>query len=65
MFISRSEQSILVIMISLVPLIAVSWYPGWEEVETHGGNGRKWESERGGGGESVEKCCFCFQNDLK
>ena len=66
-----------------VPLIAVSWYPGKEEVETQGGNGRKWESERGreregeregereserereGKRESVEKCCFCLQNDLK
>ena len=41
------------------------------EVETQVGNGRKWESERergierGGGRESVEKCCFCLQNDLK
>ena len=44
-----------------VHLIVVSWYPGYEEVETQGGNGRKWERER----ESVEKCCFCLQNDLK
>ena len=32
-------------------------------------NGRKWESEKGrereGERESVEKCCFCLQNDLK
>ena len=26
-----------------VPLIARSWDPGSEEVETQGGNGRKWE----------------------
>ena len=26
-----------------VPLIAQSWDPGSEEVETQGGNGRKWE----------------------
>ena len=34
------------------------------EVETQdetGGNGRAREKER----ESVEKCCFCLQNDLK
>ena len=35
-----------------VPLIAQSWDPGSEEVETQGGNGRKWERgrerERGG-----------------
>ena len=30
-----------------VPLIGRSWDPGSEEVETQGGNGRKWESERG------------------
>ena len=30
-----------------VPLIAQSWDPGSEEVETQEGNGRKWESERG------------------
>ena len=29
-----------------VPLIAVSWYPGKEEVETQGGNGRAIEGER-------------------
>ena len=28
---------------SRVPLIAQSWNPGLEEVETQGGNGRKWE----------------------
>ena len=32
---------------SRVPLIARSWDPGSEEVQTQGGNGRKWESERG------------------
>ena len=55
-----------------VPLIAQSWDPGSEEVETQGGNGRKWEEmgereregERGREGER-EKCCFCLQNDLK
>ena len=26
-----------------VPLIARSWDPGSEELETQGGNGRKWE----------------------
>ena len=26
-----------------VPLIALSWDPGSVEVETQGGNGRKWE----------------------
>ena len=31
---------------SSVPLIAQSWNPGLEEVETQGGNKRKWESER-------------------
>ena len=41
-----------------VPLIAQSWNPGLEEVETQGGNGRAREGER-------EKCCFCLQNDLK
>ena len=46
-----------------VPLIARSWDLGSEEVETQGGNWRNWESERGR--ESVEKCCFCLQNDLK
>ena len=51
--------------LSRVPLIAGSWYPGWEEVETQGGNGRKWESEREGERESVEKCCFCLPNILK
>ena len=30
-----------------VPLIARSWDLGSEEVETQGGNGRKWESKRG------------------
>ena len=30
-----------------LPLIARSWDPGSEEVETKGGNGRKWKSERG------------------
>ena len=34
-------------MYDKVPLIARSWEPGSEEVETQGGNGRKWESERG------------------
>ena len=27
--------------IDRVALIAVSWHPGWEEVETERGNGRK------------------------
>ena len=31
----------------LGPLIAQSWNPGLEEVETQGENGRKWASERG------------------
>ena len=39
-----------------VPLIAQSWNPGLEEVETQGGNGRAKEGEK--------KCCFCLQNDL-
>ena len=58
-------------VLTRVPLIAQSWNPGLEEVETQGGNGVKWESERGSereGGierESVEKCCLCLQNDLK
>jgi len=34
------------------------------EVETQGGNGKKWESERGREREE-EKCSFCLQNDLK
>ena len=32
---------------SRVPVIVQFWNPGLEEVETEGGNGRKWESERG------------------
>ena len=54
-----------------VPLIAQSWNPGLEEVETQGGNGRKWEEMRGNGRkwererERERKCCFCLQNDLK
>ena len=39
-----------------VPLIAVSWYPGKEEVETQGGNGRKWE-EMGERGRERERVC--------
>ena len=34
-------------VLTRVPLIAQSWNPELEEVETQGGNGRKWESERG------------------
>ena len=51
-----------------VPLTAQPWNPGSDEVETQGGNGRKWESERGRereGEREREKCCFCLQNDLK
>ena len=44
-----------------VPLIAQSWDPGSEEVETQEGNGRAREGER----ESIEKCCFCLPNHLK
>ena len=52
-------------------------YPGilgrrkWRPKEEMGGNGRKWERRRGRERkrererESVEKCCLCFQNDLK
>ena len=38
-----------------IPLIARSWDPGWGKVDTQGGNGRKWESERGRERESVLK----------
>ena len=34
-------------------------------MEEMGGNGRAREGEREGERESVEKCCFCLQNDLK
>ena len=34
-------------MTDRVPLIAQSLNPGLEEMETQGGYGRKWESERG------------------
>ena len=34
----------------------------WEEM---GGNGREREKEREREGGSVERCCFCLQNDLK
>ena len=46
-------------------------YPGilgrrkWRPKEEIGGNGRAGEGERGRERESVEKCCFCLQNDLK
>ena len=48
-------------------------YPGirgrrkWRPKEEMGGNGRarEGETEREGERESVEKCCFCLQNDLK
>ena len=36
-----------VVLCSRVPIIAQPWTPGLEEVETQGGNGRKWESKRG------------------
>ena len=52
---------------SQVTLIARSWDPGSDEVETQGGNGRSrvGERERGRERECVEKCCFCLQKDLK
>ena len=40
-----------------VPLIAQSWDPGSEEVETHGGNGRKWERGRGRNFKSAAFVC--------
>ena len=49
--------------------ILVSWVGGsgdprrkWEEM---GERERERERERGRERESVEKCCFCLQNDLK
>ena len=43
-----------------VPLIARSWDPVLVEVETHGGNGRKWERgrERERGGERKVSLLF-------
>ena len=46
----EKQKTIFILFYSFcdrVPLIARSWDPGSEEVETQGGNGRKWESERG------------------
>ena len=42
---------------SRVPVIVQFWNPGLEEVETQGGNERKWESERGKERESVAFVC--------
>ena len=38
---------VVVVVVARVQLIARSWDPGLEEVETKVGNGRKWERERG------------------
>ena len=46
-----------------VPLIARSWDPGSAEVETQGGNGRKWERGRErerDGGRGREKVSLLF-----
>ena len=43
---SGFTTSSLKLLLRRVPLIKQSWNPGLEEVETQGGNGRKWESER-------------------
>ena len=48
-------------IIMLGPLIAQSWNPGLEEVETQGENGRKWVSKRGRERASDEKCCFVWK----
>ena len=42
---SQFEEKTIHMMTYWVPSIARSWDPGSEEVETGGGNGRKWERE--------------------
>ena len=41
----------MIIDATRVPLFAQSWNPGLKEVETQGGNVRKWVRERGREGE--------------
>ena len=46
MMLMRLFMYSITVLFHRVPLIARSWDLGSEEVETQGGNGRKWESER-------------------